>query len=290
VDLDSLRCFVAVAEALRFRAAARRVGLSPAALSDRVRLLEEELGVRLFDRTTRRVLPTDAGLRLLPHARALLDEAARCAAVARGRVEPAPYELTLGTRAELGLSWLCPALAPLGAAEPRRALHLAVGDTDELLSRVGDATLDAAVLSTRRLRPRLTALPLHEEDYVFVGRCGGPAAAAEAAAWHLLDVSPDLPLTRYLLDALPDGHAWLFGAHRYLGGIGPVRHQVLAGAGVAVLPRYFVEADLQAGAMVRLLPALRLPTDLFRLIWRDDHPRDAELRQLAVELRAFPLQ
>ena len=72
VDLDSLRCFEAVATTLRFRAAAARVHLSPGALSDRIRRLEEGLGTRILARTTRSVSLTEAGERLLPLARSVL--------------------------------------------------------------------------------------------------------------------------------------------------------------------------------------------------------------------------
>jgi len=69
----------------------------------------------LFERTTRRVHLTDAGKRLLPHARTLLEDAARCRAVAAGDARPLPFSFTIGTRYELGISWLCPALAGLEA-------------------------------------------------------------------------------------------------------------------------------------------------------------------------------
>ena len=59
-----LNAFVAVAEYASFRKAAERLGLSTAALSQAVRGLEEQLGVRLLNRTTRSVAPTDAGERL----------------------------------------------------------------------------------------------------------------------------------------------------------------------------------------------------------------------------------
>ena len=290
MNLDNLRCFVAVAESLHFRAAAARVALSPAAVSERIRLLEEDLGVSLLLRTTRRVSLTEAGARLLPHARGLLEGAARCGAVARGDDRPLPYALTIGTRAELGLSWLCPALAGLRAAHPERTLHLYMGDTDALLDRVGSSRIDACVLSTQRLRPGLEAAPLHVEEYAFVSTTDQPRSAAAAAGVCLLDATPDLPLARYLLDALPDGRAWRFGGLLTLGGIGAVRHQVLAGAGVAVLPRYFVADDLAAGRLVEPLAGQRLRSDRFRLIWREGHPAAAALRSLADELAALPLR
>ncbi len=68
-----LNAFVAVAEYASFRKAAERLGLSTAALSQTVRGLEEQLGVRLLNRTTRSVAPTDAGERLLQQLRPLLD-------------------------------------------------------------------------------------------------------------------------------------------------------------------------------------------------------------------------
>src|SRR6516165_7604923 len=68
-----LTAFVAVAEQASFTRAARRLGLSTATLSQTVRALEDHLGVRLLNRTTRSVAPTDAGERLLAQLRPLLD-------------------------------------------------------------------------------------------------------------------------------------------------------------------------------------------------------------------------
>src|SRR4051812_37296136 len=109
-DLESLRCFDAAATHLSFRVAARSIGLSPAAFSDRIKRLEDELGEALFARTTRRVALAPAGARLVPLAREILAATARCASVARGSKTPVPYELAIGTRFELGLSWLTPSL------------------------------------------------------------------------------------------------------------------------------------------------------------------------------------
>ena len=64
-DLSDLSAFAAVAEHLSFRVAAEQLGLTPSALSHRMRQLEERVGVRLFHRTTRSVALTDAGRRLL---------------------------------------------------------------------------------------------------------------------------------------------------------------------------------------------------------------------------------
>jgi DNA-binding transcriptional LysR family regulator len=75
VDLDTrlLRAFVAVAEELSFTGAAKRLFVAQQALSSQIRQLETRVGVKLFERTTRRVALTEAGRRLLPHAREALE-------------------------------------------------------------------------------------------------------------------------------------------------------------------------------------------------------------------------
>ena len=73
-DLASLTGFVAVAEQRSFRAAATRVGVTASALSHSMRQLEERLGVRLLNRTTRSVSVTDTGRRLLDQLRPAIDQ------------------------------------------------------------------------------------------------------------------------------------------------------------------------------------------------------------------------
>jgi DNA-binding transcriptional LysR family regulator len=75
-DLADLTAFVAVADQLSFRAAASRLGVTPSALSHSMRQLEEHLGIRLLNRTTRSVSVTDAGLRLLERLRPAISEIA----------------------------------------------------------------------------------------------------------------------------------------------------------------------------------------------------------------------
>ncbi len=75
-DLADLTAFVAVADHLSFRAAASRLAVTPSALSHSMRQLEERLGMRLLNRTTRSVAVTDAGLRLLERLRPAISEIA----------------------------------------------------------------------------------------------------------------------------------------------------------------------------------------------------------------------
>ncbi len=291
-DLDSLRCFEAAATLLSFRAAAARVALSPSAFTDRIRRLEEQVGTSLFSRTTRTVALTEEGLRLLPRARALLEQASR---VFAGPESDPPVELTLGTRYELGLSWLVPALPRLERAQPDRTLHLRFGEGPDLLARLRHGELDGAITSARLAEGVFDFATLHEETYALVGATrllqASPFRTPGDATRHvLLDLDPGLPLFRYLRDAAERTADWRFRRVEYLGTIAALRLRVLQGRGVAVLPAYFVAADLQAGRLQRLLPRTPLRRDAFRLLWRREHPRAAALRRLAEELQALPLR
>jgi LysR family glycine cleavage system transcriptional activator len=294
-DLETLRCFLAAASRPSFRAAARDVHLSPAAFGARIQRLEDDLGAALFTRTTRSVQLTPAGARLVPAAKALLEGVRALEAAVRDDAREAPFELTIGTRYELGMSWLVPALGALERARPARRLHLYFGDSDALLARLDHGRLDAAVTSARLTDASLEYAPLHEERYVFVASprllARRPLARAiDARAHALLDLHPDLPLFRYFLDRAPPDPPFVFARREHLGTIAAVRARVLAGAGVAVLPAYFVEVDLARGRLARLFPRIPLPTDHFRLVWRAGHPRVDALRALGEDLAALPLR
>lgn len=295
LDLESLRCFLAASQQLNFRQAARSVGLSAAAFGERIKRLEEQLGVDLFQRTTRRVTLTAAGSRLVPQAQSTLSEARLCQHVALHEQGPSPYVLTLGTRFELGMSWLTPALAELEQARQERQLHLFFGDTPALLDAIVRNRVDAAISSARITRGGLAFARLHEERYVFVAATqlveDQPIEDASDVANHtLLELDASLPLFRYFLDACSAVQTWTFANTQYLGTIGPIRARCLEAAGVAVLPEYYVRRDIQAGKLRVLMPDITMASDWFRLIWRHGHPQEVAIQALAAELAERPLQ
>src|SRR6266496_3763034 len=123
-SLESLRCFVEAARLLNFRAAARAVALTPAALGQRIAQLEGQIGKALFHRTTRRVTLSEAGLALLAHAQQALEAADACLRAGRGETGPPPQDLVLGTRHELGMSWIVPMLPLLRRRHPQLTVHV----------------------------------------------------------------------------------------------------------------------------------------------------------------------
>lgn len=164
MDLRQMEVVVAVAEEGGFTAAARRLHVVQSAVSGTVRALEKELGIRLFDRTTHRVVLTTAGEDFVPAARATLRaaEQARAAAdAARGELRG---QVTVGTMQGV---WggLHHALAALRAQHPRVVVRLrqaAVADIREMLR---DGSVDLAVVAFDRQQQRglVTRLLAREE-------------------------------------------------------------------------------------------------------------------------------
>jgi DNA-binding transcriptional LysR family regulator len=295
-SIDSLRCFTAAAKLLNFRAAARSVALTPAAFGQRIKQLEEQLGAPLFQRTTRSVRLTDSGLALLPAAERCLLAADDCVrASSAGSRSLAPMDVTIGTRHELGLSWILPQLDTLTKAQPWLRLHLYVGSGADILMRVRSMEIECAVTSSRFTDPKLDSLRLHREDYVFVGGAALLEATPldkpkHAAAHTLLDTDVSLSLFRYFRDAPGGGDNLRFGGLVRLGTIEAIRLRVLAQAGVAVLPEYLVRKDLAAGRLTRILPSVALISDWFRLVFRIDDPRRTIYEQIAKQMSEVPLK
>lgn len=295
-SIDSLRCFTAAAKLLNFRAAAKSVALTPAAFGQRIKQLEEQLGTPLFQRTTRSVRLTESGLALLPAAERTLLAAAECVRVgAAGSRSLAPMDVTIGTRHELGLSWILPQLDALTKAQPWLRLHLYFGSGADIMLRVRSMEVECCVTSSRLVDPKLDSLRLHREDYVFVGATAlldkKPLKRADDAKEHtLLDTDETLSLFRYFRDAPGGGDHLQFATAVRLGTIEAIRTRVMQHAGVAVLPEYLVKKDIASGKLTRILPSIALLHDFFRLVFRVDDPRRPIYEQIAKQLAATPLK
>jgi DNA-binding transcriptional LysR family regulator len=170
MDLHQLRCFVAAAEELHFGRAAQRLEMLPSALGRFIRLLEEDLGTRLMQRTTRSVSLTGDGTTLLKEARSLLAQADALAATFRmqGRKQASTVRVGAIDSAAAGL--LPMLLHDFRARRPDVTVQLVEDKTLRLLPQLLSGRLDLAfVRPPRTTNKRLEFLfLLHETAVVAV--------------------------------------------------------------------------------------------------------------------------
>ncbi|MGY5052328.1 LysR family transcriptional regulator [Streptomyces sp. 900105755] len=142
VELRQLRYFVAVAEELNFGRAAERLLIAGPSLSQQIKALERDLGVRLFDRDRRSVSLTPAGAALLPHTRDLLERA--------DDLRRRAGRLSGSESVRLGyVNWLPPDLGSRTAAVARVHVDAWVAPSHTQAARVADGSLDLAVCWVR---------------------------------------------------------------------------------------------------------------------------------------------
>ena len=146
MELRHLRYFVAVAEELHFSRAAERLHVAQPPLSQQIRKLEDELGVRLLERTRRRVQLTDAGRVVLEEARRTLSQAERVLNAARGAAEGSVGLLRVGFSSSAPYTTLPAILRTFRARFPGVVLNLVERSTEEQVGMLAAGALDVGFL------------------------------------------------------------------------------------------------------------------------------------------------
>ncbi|MFL2519110.1 MAG: LysR family transcriptional regulator [Candidatus Azotimanducaceae bacterium] len=179
-DLRLLKNFVAVFHSRSFRAAAEELGVSQSSVTKRIQLLEGEVSLRLFNRTTRAVEPTDNARKLITAAEnALQAESAfneEAQLMAGGKIGA----IRVGAMALAAETLVVHGLARLAQTHPDLEVEVIVGSSDiykELVTGQCDVAIgDEANFQTSVYAPSLRLQPLHREKLVYVHRSDHPAA------------------------------------------------------------------------------------------------------------------
>lgn len=178
MELRHLRYFIAVAEELHFGRAAEQLGISQPPLSQQIQAMEEELGVRLFERTNRRVALSEVGRLFLPEARQVLAQLEQAVAVARRAQRGELGELKVGFTSSAPFTSTIPrAIRAFRQACPEVHLDLRELSSRGVAEAVHEGRLQVGVL--RPLAPlpeELVALELFAEPLVVVLPVGHPLA------------------------------------------------------------------------------------------------------------------
>jgi DNA-binding transcriptional LysR family regulator len=273
-DLNDLYFYVQAVEHGGFAPAGRALGMPKSRLSRRIAVLEERLGVRLIQRSTRRFTMTEIGRTYYEHCKAMLMEAeAAQEAVELTRAEPRG---TVRVTCPVALlhAHVGDMLARFMAAHPQVIVHLEA--TNRRVDPVGDA-VDVSI----RVRPA----PLQDSDLVI--RVLAERRQCLVASSALVEGQRELPrapadladLPSLALGATQAEYAWtLFGPdgaqavvrHRprlVTGDMIALRAAALAGVGIGQLPVMMVREQLNRGQLVRLLPDWAPRAELLHVVF-----------------------
>lgn len=198
MNLRDLKYLVALADLRHFGKAADACFVSQPTLSTQIRKLEDELGVVLVERAPRKVMLTAAGLDVVQRARRIVADVEQMREAARRSRDPESGTLRLGVFPTLG-PYLLPHVVPtLRARFPQLELLLVEEKSDELLQRLREGKLDAALLALPLHDDQLHAEFLFEEPFVLAAPQQHPLARRGA-----LDATELSDETLLLLE---DGH------------------------------------------------------------------------------------
>ncbi|MFD1911101.1 LysR family transcriptional regulator [Halodurantibacterium flavum] len=186
IDALGLQAFIAIADTGSFLAAAERLHLSQTALSHRMTKLENELGVALFARTTRRLALTQEGLALLPRARRALGELESVLTDLRQLGDLRKRELTMGCVPSVAGSLLPDLLHDFSQKLPDVRVRILDGYAHVIATQVNTGQAEFGLIVRRSTHFELDFLSLVEEAFVAVCTPDHPLASKDGTTWEEL--------------------------------------------------------------------------------------------------------
>lgn len=289
-EFGELSAFMAVAEQRNFTRAAKQLGISPATLSQSIRTLEERLGVRLLNRTTRSVAPTEAGDKLLLRLRPVIDDyEAAIDSLNEFRDKPAGL-LRLTVAPPAAQSVLAPVLAKFLAQYPDIRLEISV---DSANVDIVAQQFDAGIRAGDRVDRDMIAVRITDEWQTAV------VGSATYLAKHGKPKTPeDLLAHNCIRLRLPNGALlpWRFQkdgkifdvavkGSLILNETSLMAPAIIDGVGLTQLPRAYVAAAIKEGRVVSLLEEWQPSGAPFALYYPSRRQTPAALQALIDYLR-----
>ncbi|MEA1832085.1 LysR substrate-binding domain-containing protein [Methylobacterium durans] len=292
MDIAQLRTLVHVAELGSLSKAAARLRIAQPALSRQVRLLEEELGLRLFERHGRGMVPTERGREVLMHAARVLGEVDALRARAAGPGSALSGHVAVGLPPTVADRVSVPLVAAFRAEHPGVLVQLVSAYTGYLLDWLHRGEVDVAVLYDPRVTRALRTEPLTQETLYLIGPPDAglahehPVPFAEVVRAPLL-----LPSRRHGLRNVLDQFAHEAGAvldvvvetDSYTALKDLVRH----GYGRTILPLAPIRADVAAGRLTAAPITDPAPTRRVVLCYPSDRPVSRAAQFAGARLRAI---
>lgn len=281
-NLRRLAYFAAVVEAGSFTAAAERLGITKAVVSQQVARLESDFRTSLLTRTTRKVLPTEAGKAFYQRCALILREAGDAFDELAETAEEPAGTLRLTAPLDYGISAVVPAIAAFAQRFPKCRVDAILSDQSlDLMSGQVEVAIRVGWLTELHLQAR----QIGSFRQLLVA-----PASWRARLRRLADPDDIGPQPFVANTALRDHTHWSFSRNEnerrritvhpvvFLDATLAVREAVLEGVGLSVLPDYAVAADLAAGRLVHVLPGWSLPSGGIHAVYPTSRFRPAKVR------------
>ncbi len=289
LNLNRLPFYAAVIETGSFTAAGDRLGVAKAVVSHQVARLEEELGVTLILRTTRRLQATEAGRQFYERCVTILSDAESAFAETSRSVATPTGALTLVAPNDYGRVLVAPAIAAFLERYPQMRVDIEFDDSlhDLVASQVDLAIRLGWLVDSSNPAQRLGTF----EQYVvcsaeFAARL--PArldpTALETLPWVANDALK-LPLRWVFMRGKAEQASVELRATVRADKTAAAHACVLAGAGLSVFPDFMTDADIASGRLVRLLPGWTLPSGGIYAVYPSARFRPAKVRLFLEILR-----
>lgn len=285
MNIRDLEYLVALAEHKHFRRAADACHVSQPTLSGQIRKLEDELGIILLERTSRKVLFTQSGLLLVDQAKTVLREVKLLKEMASNQGKEMTGPLHVGVIPTIG-PYLMPHIVPaLQNAFPDLELFLYEAQTHQLLEQLETGRLDCAIVASVRETEPFIEVPLFKERMLL--------AVAENHPWAKEQTIPMSMLKDHEMLMLDDGHClrnqalgYCFTAgakensHFQATSLETLRNMVAANAGMTLMPELAVLSEGERGGVKYLLCQPEPSRDVI-LVYRPGSPLRARYERIA---------
>ncbi len=260
--LSAMETFVCVIESGSFSAAARLLEVGQPAVSKSIAQLEERLGVRLLLRSTRGLVPTEAGQTFYEHARRAIDEADEAEDAARGSSSGLSGRLRVSAAVTFARLHIMPHLASFLAAHPLLSIDVILNDANiDLVEEGVDVSLRMGVLSDSAMTARNIA---HSRRVVlgtpaYFAVVGEPQTPADLAEHQAIVYTQGGGGTHWSFkQAGAEASVTVSGRVRVTAAEG-VREAVLASVGLAIASEWMFTPELASGAVRAVLTDWTLP-------------------------------
>lgn len=290
MNIRDLEYLVALAEFRHFRRAADSCHVSQPTLSGQIRKLEDELGVMLLERTSRKVLFTQAGLLLVDQARTVLREVKVLKEMASLQGESMSGPLHIGLIPTVG-PYLLPQIIPmLHQAFPKLEMYLHEAQTQNLLAQLDSGKLDCAILALVKETEAFIEVPLFDEPMSLAVYTDHPWANRERVQMHELAGEKLLMLEDgHCLRDQAMGFCFQAGAdedtHFRATSLETLRNMVAAGSGITLLPSLAVPPEKVRDGVCYLECYKPVPQRTIALVYRPGSPLRSRYEQLAEVIR-----